>query len=313
MRVLESLRKHQIRGQDRGTPQPSVEPDSTDPAGVLKVLYDSDRKPEPGRPGSDIIHASSFCYAPKCARMLVLTKALREAGVTFSEQHHGAMRLVWAFGRAAENHVRETLMRDPAMRARAYGNWHCRCRRTTSRGHIPASPIVCPHCGTKADRYGEITLHDPDNNISGNPDLLMQEPKGSATFPYYAVWETKSITDNPNTKKGSFSTLEVPIPAHVEQGAHYVRLGRVNGLPMVRKPVILYINKAFSMKGWYKALIPGDRMMQQAEEDVDAAVAAARQCAEAVRVGALPGMIPLCAENPRAKMNECPAWSECMA
>lgn len=307
--LFQRMRHHATGMRDRGSPHSTVTPEAADTESVMRVLYREDRKPEGGRAGSDIIHASSFCHTPKCARFIVLSKAMREAGVTFTEPIFGSMKLVWSYGRAAEKHVRDTLLRDEGMRARAYGMWRCMCRQTFTRGHLPAAPARCPHCGTKADRYGEVTLDDPKHNISGNPDLILRELNSSA----YAVWEIKSMKPDTKGEHQGFKDLKAPLPLHVEQGAHYVRLARLEGLPVIRKPVVLYVAKQFCRDNWYKPLIPSDPLMAQAEADVTTALDAAKGAVEGLRLGVIPDRLPKCAADRTCMSKKCQTWAECMA
>jgi hypothetical protein len=233
-------------------------------------------------------------------------RELRQAGATFSEIPFGSMRLVWKYGRAAEAHVRETLMLDPQMKKDAYGLWKCRCRHTVIKGHHVPNAKPCNRCGTAPDRYDEITFIDKEYAVSGNPDFIYKDG------PLYRVVEIKSIKAD-TTSTAGFYDLTGPVPLHVEQGTHYVKLGQRDGLRMHRRPQLLYVNKGFSPKSWYKPFIPSDALTERSEQAVKKQRAVTREFGASIKEGAPAPMIQGCIDNPSSKQKSCPAWAECMA
>lgn len=278
-----------------------------DPEAILKVLYKGDRRREESRTGDALLHASGLCYGPKCPRMLYLAQGMKEEGVSFEEAPFGNMRLVWAFGRAAERHVRDTLLLDKSIREAAYGAWACRCGQTRTRGHFPISAERCTRCGELPINYREVTLSDTDRSMVGNPDLLLKQ--GTR----YTVLEIKSMKKDSSGQHVGFKDIEAPIPRHVEQATHYVRLGERNGLPMHRKPVILYVLKDFDPRKWYKALIPSDTLQAQVDADVAAGRSVAETYHQARQAGTVPAKIPACEANMETHKKTCQVWSECRA
>lgn len=315
--LFSRLRRHAVASgaqETRGVlSRPTGGPDTH---AIQKALYAYDRKTQPARGGEEHIHASSFVHNPKCARALCLARMLRREGMPFEKRPRGSDLLLWRFGRAAESHVREALLSDPDIKSRVYALWSCRCQKVRVKGRLPASPAVCDSCGTPADRFHEPPMYDPETHIIGNPDFPIWENDG------YTIYEVKSIKggDEPN----AFGSLTVPLPTHVEQPCHYIRLFEVAGLPVHRKPAVIYVNKQYSFREWYKVLEPTDLQVQQAEADVRAAVESTAPYIDYVRrldetdpSGwndlTLPERIEPCRANIESHRDKCPCWIECTA
>ena len=303
--VLEQLRGHVRASRRRDVGTESVSNTEPDTESILRALYKGDRRREDSRIGDDLLHVSGLCQSIKCARQLYLAQSMREEGVSFAEAPFGNMRLVWAFGRAAERHVRDTLLLDPAIREAAYGAWACKCGQTRSRGHYPIKPQRCTGCGDLATYYRELAFHDDDRSLVGNPDIILKQ--GTR----YTVVEIKSIKKEGTAQHVGFNTIEAPIPKHVEQGTHYRHLGQRNGLAMSRKPIILYVLKDFDPRKWYKALVPSNQLQAQVDADVEAGRSVAMAYHQARVSSQLPGKIPECVENMDRHKKACPVWAEC--
>lgn len=273
---------------------------------LLKLLYRGDRKDEEGRFGSTLVHASSFVHMPHCARMLFLGNYLKEQGVEYRNPVFGSVKLVWAYGRAAERHVRETLLADEDMRRAAWGSWRCTCGHTTFRGHLPATPPRCSRCRHRVTNYHEGTLIDRVHGIAGNPDFVYLD--GAR----YRVVEIKSIKGSSTAQNPGFSETNTPQPPHVEQGVHYVRLFENEGMAVHPEPHILYVLKDFDPRQWYKLLVPSEAMLTRAREDVDRARAVSRQYTEALASGTCPPMLERCRADHTSLQKQCEVWAECI-
>jgi hypothetical protein len=303
---MQVLRENAIRVRRRDV-QPTTPATGPDQEQFLKVLYAGDRRREPRRTGDDLLHVSGVINANPCARLHYLAQSMREEGVSFDEVPYGNMRLVWAYGRAAERHVRETLLLNEKVKADAYGNWECRCKTTVVRGHYSPSAPSCTRCGTKPDRYAELAMHDDDRLLVGNADMYLKQGT------HYTALEIKSIKAKTTPNAAGFDTISAPMPKHVEQASHYVHLGRRNGLPMHDKPVILYVLKDFDMRKWYKAFTPTDTLMAQVTADVQAGRAIAKTYAEARASNTVPAKCAACIANQDVFKKSCPVWAECVA
>lgn len=290
-----------------------------DPGEILTALYRHDRSVEPGRGGEEYVHVSSFVHNPKCARLLCLSRLMRMSGDTFSERLMGSKRLLWEYGRAAERHARHALLQDPKIKAAAYGLWKCKCGKAEVRGRLPATPVRCEDCRTLADHYHEATFLDPGTSTSANPDFIHWQKDA------YTVTEFKSIKGG-KTEGGTpgFDSMTAPQPTHIEQGCHYVHKLRTAGLPVHRKPVVVYVNKSFSFKEWYKALTPTSLQLEQAEEEVNRALSTTSAYRDYLdRLAAVdeaewgtvtpPPRLNSCAADMESMRDKCPCWVECTA
>lgn len=305
-RVMDLLTAHtaESRNADRlPVTEGGGEPDPTE---ILNALYKSDRVEQKARHGTTYIHASYFIGQPKCSRMFFLLRKMQDMGVYFPDRVLGNMRMIWTLGRGVERHIRDSLLADEGIREAAYGVWVCKCGTTRVEGHAPANPRPCPRCRRKPTTYNELTLFDKKRKIAGNPDFALRQ-NGK-----YTVVEVKSIKMETTTAGVGFKELTAPAPDHAVQGTHYRELFRERGLPVHSKPLIIYAAKDFVVKGgWYKPFLPSDELQRQANADVKAHRAVAKDYAEHIEVDTLPPMIAECAANIQAKCKTCPAWAEC--
>jgi len=302
MRIIGRIAEH-ARTQGQTTALPPQD-QGGDTRRVARILYANDRAMTRGRGGQSLIHASSLSRLPPCARIHALLKEMREAGVTFSETPMGSMKLVWSYGRAAEKHVRENLLMDDDMRRDAYGVWKCRCGHTKTTGHHEPTAKACPKCGRKPSNYHEIAMFDKPYALVGNPDFLFLDG------PRYRVIEIKSLKPTTTSTIG-FDTIQRAFPEHIEQACHYVRLGMRNGLKMHRTPLILYVNKGFDMRNWYKPFYPTDSELTRAEDNVNEHREVTSLFKSELDARRVPDMIPACKDDMEHHKKRCPVWAEC--
>ena len=310
--LMQALQKHvedtrPVSGHANALP----DVEDTQPERLTKILYREDRKDNEQRGGTTIVHASSTLRMPPCSRAYYLMWEMKQGGAKFTERIFGSMRLVWAYGRAAESHVRKTLLSDPDMRADAYGKWRCVCRKSSYQGRYYPQAKRCTRCAGNLNIYDEALFIDSEYGISGNPDFMFLE--GAR----YRVVEVKSIKgeqgENKSNRTPTFRGLEAPIPDHVGQGTHYVRLADRAGLPVHRRPLVLYVTKGFETRHWYKPLIPNDSTIARAEAATEVQREAVRGFRQAMRVPLCPPKIDACKSNAGCHQKSCPAWAECMA
>lgn len=292
----------------RGTPAEDA-PDHDgggNPERLVSLLYKKDKAPADERGGTSIIHASSTIKEPECARCFYLQREAAKSGYKRTAPPVGSMRLVWAYGRAAEAHVRDQLLSDPKMKADAYGKWECKCGNMKHTGRWDGT-MKCDDCNGLLTVYKETFLLDKDNAISGSPDFIFWDVDA------YRIVEIKSIKPDTTKQHIGFDTIDKPFPDHVNQGCHYVRMFRNQGFKVHRRPLVLYVNKAFSPKQWYRGLIPTDSQMDVAEESVASQVAVTGEYRVARDNGECPPKIDLCVREPQKYVKRCSEWTECMA
>lgn len=147
----------------------------------------------------------------------------------------GAMKIVWAIGRAVEKHIRNNVIMNRGWKG-IYGLWWCRCHLTSHLGTHPADK-VCRRCGGGINTYNEPLLEDHDNGIIGCPDLTLVE------LGWFIVVETKSMN------KTDFDKLDAPLADHVMQALMYRHLYAEAGFPVTDYVIIVYARKDFIFGG----------------------------------------------------------------
>jgi len=199
---------------------------------LTQKVRSMDRRPERIRGGKGYIHGSALIGI--CPRRYALQILSGETGLKPVREQD---RIVWAIGRAVEDHIRTQFARAVKRRG-VIGKWRCACGATKREG--PYSPAEkCGTCGRGLNVYREITLFDHDYRIAGNPDILYLRPDNHKV----RTVEIKSI------KRENFDKLEVPQATHVVQASVYRRLGLINEMPMDDQVSIVYGSKDYSFRG----------------------------------------------------------------
>jgi hypothetical protein len=271
----------------------TIDPQGTTiPNDMFKDMLDViDRQPEKSRKGrAGYLHVSALIGL--CSRAQVLSVL---HGIDIYQQVTGAHRVMWKFGRAVEQHVRDNII-EAKKYADAYGVWKCVCKRTEQTGYFPHN-VRCPMCKGKLDNYHELTLFDHEAGIVGNPDLLMRHG-----LPFLPI-EVKSITGE------DFKDLTQPQGDHIFQAAMYRHLLVRNDMPAYDEVVIFYTSKHFRWGSPYKEFHV-DVTTPQITRLVEDAVAQARE----VKLGNAQRLVPtrtVCADNTCTRAKNCPAQNLC--
>lgn len=121
---------------------------------------------------------------------------------------------------------------------KVWGKWKCRCG--TLRHDEPClfaevEPETCPHCGTEVNEYVEVSMHNDELKVVGNPDLLLYE----ADLDAFHINELKSMSAE------MYKELVRPVPEHVLQVVAYWQLMHWLGYRLTNRVTICYITK-----GW---------------------------------------------------------------
>ena len=130
-----------------------------------------DNRPERQRDGRQYLHASMLTQPGICAPNLCLDMI---AGDATHERVGSCMRLVWAYGRAAEKHVRDAFIATVGA-VNVVGRWKCRCG-ALKRDGIGGDFDKCGKCGKRADIYDELPILNHDFRLTGSPDILYLRP-----------------------------------------------------------------------------------------------------------------------------------------
>lgn len=185
--------------------RPVASEDEHDSNYFIGKVLGADSMPDVMRGGSDYIHLSSLIGM--CERREILKGISGES----TRQVMPAMRIIWALGRAAENHVRTSFISSVG-KERVLAAWVCKCGGLSGEGEFVDE--ICPKCMSPADRFREMPLWDHNYMIVGNPDLIYIRPDNMKK----RVVEIKSIAAK------EFDLLEQAKPDHIIQAASYQRM-----------------------------------------------------------------------------------------
>lgn len=201
-----------------------------------------DYKPSKYRANNKLTNVTDLIHL--CPRQYCM---MLEKGVeNFDKRTTSSDRIVWAIGRAVENHVRQQFIEATNYKP-VYGQWKF------EDGYIHKGFLtdeVLQHAyenmGYKHDfknpEYKELPLIDNDYQITGSPDLLVQLPNKKLM-----VTEIKTIKRHSTDLHIGFEDLEEPLPDHRRQPTMYHRLGTnsENKLPLSNIASIVYVCKDY--------------------------------------------------------------------
>lgn len=208
--------------------------DLTSPTFLTQRISAQDRQGEVKRIGAgDYLHASALVNDGFCQRAEVIG---RRSGEAIIEPSWGAMRVVWALGRAAEHHVRTQLIKS--MPGNSYGDWSCPCGRSSHRGQFKRR--TCGSCGHPVAIYGEAHIQSEDYRLSGSPDFVWVHREE------FHLVEIKSI------KRDGFEALVAPLLNHTHQVKLYAYLYHLAGHRVSQTQRIIYVAKDYIQGGVYR-------------------------------------------------------------
>jgi hypothetical protein len=187
------------------------------------------------RVGSDYVHASSL-VRDWCPRRHAIFHRFGDSLTTVNSPR-SSDRILWAIGRAVENHIRHSMILAYGV-DKFFGTWSCLCGRKQFTGLGSSTPPVCNSCNTPASRYGEFLLVSERLRVRGSPDMLMLVEDG------LRVLEIKS------KKLSLFEELTEPEADHVNQASLYVALlPEAVELPVSPNVTIFYGAKDYPRPG----------------------------------------------------------------
>ena len=253
-----------------------------------------DQRPETIRFGGEYLHASSLLDF--CPRAHALTE-LFEDFPGLEQTPRSSDRLVWALGREAEKHVRDSLART--MPDLALGHWRCLCGHRSHVGTLAdvlnmEGMSTCEMCNRDPIYYEELEWICEDAKVVGHTDFVYVMPDSTQL----RVVEIKSIN------KRDFDRLTEPQTAHRLQAGIYQELMRRNlgeDIGAVSDEVtIFYVCKDYVQGSPYKEYHV--RMLSHHQTAIEHGFTMARQKAQRVQGSALPPRLGACSKstNPRA-------------
>lgn len=187
------------------------------------------------RVGSDYVHASSL-VRNWCPRRHAIFHRYEDSLTTVNSPR-SSDRLLWAIGRAVENHIRHSLILAYGPE-QFFGVWSCLCGRKSFTGLGSSTPPICNSCNTPAARYGELLLVSERLRVRGSPDMIMLVEDG------LRVLEIKS------KKLDLFQELVDPEADHINQASIYTALLPLAAeLPVSPNVTIVYGAKDYPRPG----------------------------------------------------------------
>ena len=199
---------------------------------ISDKVISMDTQHEETRGGSGLIHGSSLIGM--CPRRQVLTI---RAGKAPDRAVKTADRLVWAIGRAVEEHIRNQFI-EAVDRKGVIASWRCKCGKSKVEGFYDRA-VKCDVCKSHVDRFTELTLFDFPGNVVGNADMMYVRPDK----PVVRTVEIKSMN------KKDYDALTEPVSDHVTQAFINRRLAKINGLEVDDQVTLIYGCKDYAFSG----------------------------------------------------------------
>ena len=231
---------------------------------LLKGIVDRmDMVPDTRRVGANPwVHVSSL-VRDLCTRQFWLARAHDTPVVN---RWRGAHRVAFAMGRAAETHVRGSLI-DGMEPEQLFGCWKCRCGNVRRNMCILPSNLRCNVCGSQVDIYREPTLRNEEYRLVGRPDLTLHDAQRNKI-----VMECKSIST------AGWNNLSSPHAEHLAQALMYRWMYEQAGYAVHDEVILFYVCKDFNWVGSPYREYHIDATSAACVLMVEAALATAREC-----------------------------------
>jgi hypothetical protein len=181
----------------------------------------------------DYIHVSSLIR--DCPRKIGLQLSGQEGIPSIPSS---ADRVMWAIGRAAEQHVRKQFI--TAVRGEGVlGVWTCKCEATSYTGEF-RHRTICHVCKGVPFTYSEMVLRDENLRIVGSPDFVFSLQDGR-----------KRVLEIKSKSKKLYDALTGPEIEHVHQATMYHPLlsSFLGGEGLADEVGILYVCKDYAFSG----------------------------------------------------------------
>ena len=220
-----------------------------DDNGILGYINDQDRLDDKDSRLAGVVAGGAVhsTHLPDiCPRQVALLRKTKPNFIHTDGYVTSNDRLVWATGRAFEEHIRTQFIKAVG-RHSVGGIFKCVC------GHLSGGKDMlgnmageysnkkCPKCGTHQNIYHELVVRTPEYNCTHGVDLPYFNAKGQTV-----VVEIKSIkVGTKGTKStGGFHNLDAPQPPNLRQAFMYHRAGEILGADMADHVIILYACKS---------------------------------------------------------------------
>lgn len=296
-RGIQPVANREVVPEDTSVFTGAIRPSMPDlDADAFKTILDTkDKVAQRSRTGTPgYTHVSTLCsdVCPRHYAINVVHEREDWEAVT------GGHRLMWAYGRTAEAHIRAHLTQGDVFGYQIYGDWRCPCKRTKHVGTKPKMDRLCPKCELPMTVYYEQPWRDHDNKIVGNPDL------GAFIGRYYFPVEIKSMS------KDLWDNLTKPLAEHVNQALLYRYLAKINGMMVHDKVMIVYAKKEFKWGSPYKVYVV-DVTTPQYVGMLERSIELARNILRAIETRNMPKRLGNCTDIASGRSKRCPAAITC--
>lgn len=259
------------------------------------------------------IHVSSL--PDLCPRAYVLATTYGSVN-TDNTQAKSNDHVVWAIGRAVEEHVRSSIIRRLSPQ-RVRGKWECPCGRDTEKYRAQSETGFKPcGCGHKlVDQYKELPVVDAETNITGSCDLpyyggdgklVLTEIK-SVTGDYFKEMRGRELCDMPK------APIRLMVSLNKFQITAYHRLYSLKKWRLADYVRLIYVSKNYL--GMRKKDLPyleytvpmDDEVNSRLDREWDKARTVKRHCEE----DTMPERLPVCTVETDSRAKQCPMVTFC--
>lgn len=277
------------------------------PAFLTDLVRTADGSTEMRRHRTESLHVSSLvggdAVCPRARALAVLHN------LNVPNPVGGPERVMWALGRAAEHHVRTSIIAQ-VNRENVIGHWACRCETHYHCGYFPQG-VRCERCDSALDTYTEVTLTDLEANITGNMDFGIDTSEGILAV----ECKSKAIR--------LFEALTQPEANHVLQAMSYRRMlinegadwdvaDRVPGRAVAPCVALIYVAKDFNPRiSTYKEFHVYSS--PQWEQALDQMWENARLIGRALEGDGLPARLSACSAPTDVMPRNCYACASCFS
>jgi hypothetical protein len=290
MTLLRNLTSRAMTSRADVTP---VQPTPGLAENFLKERIDArDRAPDRSRVGGTDGYAHVSSLVAACARREILAPLLTEEAR--AQTLTGGHRLMWAYGRTAEKHIRDQFI---STHHDVYGQWECSCGAAQHVG-IRADGL-CTTCGTGLYNYREQPVRDERRRIVGNPDMP------------FMLGGKMVVTEIKSMNKEQWNNLTSPLGDHIAQAATYRSIFKTNGFAVHDEVIIFYAVKEFKYGSPYKEF-----HVDCTSTTVESIVAGINAAAEEIVAHREAGTRPprtVCASSTSTLAKNCPAVGLCFS
>lgn len=220
-----------------------------DHEGILNHITEQDRLDDTRSRIRDVVNGGlihSTHLKDICPRQISLLRFTKTEFIHTNGYITTNDRLIWATGRAYEEHIRTQFINAVGKKSVA-GLFKCVCGYLRGGKNLKGQDIGelsekrCPKCGTTQDNYHELAIPVKEYHSTHGPDLPFYNSNGQTV-----IVEIKSMKKGDPDKKDAASFLHIsePLISNLKQVFMYHRIGVMSGANMAPYVILIYAAKA---------------------------------------------------------------------